>query len=110
MIPNDTVAAAAASNTSTKKTINATTLMQKINSLDPKHHVTIGTILRKYPVVKLNENKGGIVVNMATIPTEAMEEIQKYVEYLNIQNNVLMKIENEKNEYKQYFQNTTNEE
>jgi hypothetical protein len=47
---------------------------------------------------------------MATIPTEAMEEIQKYVEYLNIQNNVLMKIENEKNEYKQYFQNTTNEE
>ena len=96
--------------TNTKKTINATTLMQKINSLEPKHHITIGTILRKYPVVKLNENKGGIVVNMATIPTEAMEEIQKYVEYLNIQNNVLMKIENEKNEYKQYFQSTTIEE
>lgn len=84
--------------------LSSNNLLQKINSLEPKHHIMIGTILRKYPVVKLNENKGGIVVNMSTIPQEAKEELQKYVEYLNEQQSLLSKIENQTNEYKQYFQ------
>ena len=85
-------------------TISPNVLLEKIHKLDPKDHVTVGTILRKYPSVKLNENKGGIVVNISTLPTEALEEIQKYVDYLSVQQNVLTKIENETNEYKQFFQ------
>ena len=85
-------------------TINRSTLLQKIHYLDPKEHITIGTILRKYPQVKLNENKGGIVINMATIPDEALEEIEKFVEYISDQQKVLAKIENETNTYKQFFQ------
>lgn len=85
-------------------TISPNVLLEKIHKLDPKDHITIGTILRKYPSVKLNENKGGIVVNISTLPTEALEEIQKYVDYLSVQQNVLTKIENETNEYKQFFQ------
>jgi hypothetical protein len=79
-------------------------LLQKIHSLEPKEHVVIGTILRKYPSVKLNENKGGIMINISTLPQEAIEEIQKYIEYINTQQTILNKIENETNEYKQYFQ------
>ena len=85
-------------------TISPNVLLEKIHKLDPKDHITVGTILRKYPSVKLNENKGGIVVNISTLPTEALEEIQKYVDYLSVQQNVLTKIENETNEYKQFFQ------
>jgi hypothetical protein len=64
----------------------------------------IGTILRKYPLVKLNENKGGIMINISTLPDEAIEEVQKYMEYFKTQQTILNKIENETNEYKQYFQ------
>ena len=92
------------SSTEKESTISPNVLLEKIHKLDPKDHITVGTILRKYPSVKLNENKGGIVVNISTLPTEALEEIQKYVDYLSVQQNVLTKIENETNEYKQFFQ------
>ena len=35
---------------------------------------------------------------------EALEEIQKFVEYIRDQQKVLAKIENETNTYKQFFQ------
>ena len=89
---------------SSSSTVNRAALLHSIHALEPKEHITIGTILRKYQQVKLNENKGGIVINMATIPDEALEEIQKFVEYIRDQQKVLAKIENETNTYKQFFQ------
>ena len=79
-------------------------MIQKISTLEPKDHIVIGTILRKYPSVKLNENKGGVMVNIATVPDEAIQEIEKYLSYVNAQQTVLNKIESQTNEYKQYFQ------
>jgi len=79
-------------------------LLDKIHALEPNEHIVIGTILRKYPLVKLNENKGGIMINISTLPDEAIEEVQKYMEYIKTQQTILNKIENETNEYKQYFQ------
>jgi hypothetical protein len=79
------------------------TIIQKISALDPKEHIIIGTILRKYPSVKLNENKGGVMVNVSTLPEEAIQEIEKYLSYIETQHSVLNKIESQTNEYKQYF-------
>ena len=79
-------------------------MIQKISALDAKEHIIIGTILRKYPSVKLNENKGGVMVNVSTLPDEAIQEIEKYLSYLETQQTVLNKIESQTNEYKQYFQ------
>lgn len=79
------------------------TIIQKISALDPKEHIIIGTILRKYPSVKLNENKGGVMVNVSTLPEEAIQEIEKYLSYIETQQSVLNKIESQTNEYKQYF-------
>ena len=81
-----------------------TSMIQKISALESKEHIIIGTILRKYPSVKLNENKGGVMVNIATVPDEAIQEIEKYLSYINTQQTVLNKIESQTNEYKQYFQ------
>ena len=82
----------------------STSLIQKISALESKDHIVIGTILRKYPTVKLNENKGGVMVNIATVPDDAIQEIEKYLSYISTQQTVLNKIESETNEYKQYFQ------
>lgn len=75
--------------------------LTNIHDLDEKQHIVIGTILRKYPEVKLNENKNGIMVNTSTIPKEAADEINQYLEYLNKQQSILQKIENETEECKQ---------
>ena len=82
----------------------STSMIQKISALETKEHIVIGTILRKYPSVKLNENKCGVMVNLATVPDEAIQEIEKYLSYINTQQTVLNKIESQTNEYKQYFQ------
>jgi hypothetical protein len=79
-------------------------MIQKISALDAKEHIIIGTILRKYPSVKLNENKGGVMVNVSTLPEDAIREIEKYLNYLETQQSVLNKIESQTNEYKQYLQ------
>ena len=82
----------------------SSSMIQKISALESKDHIVIGTILRKYPSVKLNENKGGVMVNIATVPDDALQEIEQYLNYISTQQTVLNKIESQTNEYKQYFQ------
>ena len=80
-------------------------LIEKIHSLDKRHHVYIGSILRKYVEVKFNENKSGVMINAATIPDAAFEEINTYISYINKQADILGKIESETDSYKQLIQN-----
>uniref|UniRef100_A0A6C0CN36 NET domain-containing protein n=1 Tax=viral metagenome TaxID=1070528 RepID=A0A6C0CN36_9ZZZZ len=75
-------------------------ILEEIHHLDSSNHIVIGTILRKYPKVKLNENKNGIMVNISTLPEEALEEILDYMKYLKEQQCVLNEREEQTNEYK----------
>ena len=54
-------------------------LKTKIETMDEKHHIHIGSILRKNVQIKLNSNKTGILVNLSTIPEETIAEIFKYL-------------------------------
>lgn len=76
-------------------------LLNEIHNLQPENHIVIGTILRKYPKLKLNENNHGIMINVTTIPDEAVEEIIKYLEYLKEQQEVLDVFESEADKCKQ---------
>jgi hypothetical protein len=75
-------------------------LITEIHNLDASNHIVIGTILRKYPKVKLNENANGIMVNVSTLPAEVISEITQYMEFLKTQQNVLSEIEKETNDCK----------
>lgn len=79
-------------------------LVNEIHSLDPSKHIVIGTILRKFPKIKLNENKNGIMVNVSTLPDEAIQEIAQYMDFLKTQQNILNKIEEETDECKRLIQ------
>lgn len=70
-------------------------ILNEIHQLDVSKHIVIGTILRKNPKVKLNENKNGIMVNITTLPEEVGQEIIQYLDYLKKQECVLNKIEEE---------------
>ena len=79
-------------------------LVNEIHSLDASKHIVIGTILRKFPKIKLNENKNGIMVNVSTLPDEAIQEIAQYMDFLKTQQNILNKIEEETDECKRLIQ------
>ena len=78
-------------------------ILNKISVMDKENHIVIGSILRKYNKIKLNENKNGIMINVSTIPAEAIEELTKYLEYIDTQQTFLQKVEQEKNDCKQYL-------
>lgn len=82
--------------------LNIDDIIRKISSLDKKSHIIIGSIFQKYPTIKLNENKSGIMINSNTVTTGAWEEINEYLKYITTQNQILNKIENETEEYKKY--------
>jgi hypothetical protein len=78
-------------------------ILNKISAMDKENHIVIGSILRKYSKIKLNENKNGIMINVSTIPVEAIEELTKYLDYIDTQHVFLQKVEQEKNDCKQYL-------
>jgi len=78
-------------------------ILNKISAMDKENHIVIGSILRKYNKIKLNENKNGIMINVSTIPVEAIEELTKYLEYIDTQHTFLQKVEQEKDDCKQYL-------
>ncbi len=77
--------------------------LNKISSMDRENHIVIGSILRKYNKIKLNENKNGIMINVSTIPDEAIEELTKYLDYIDTQQIFLQKVEKEKDDCKQFL-------
>lgn len=78
-------------------------LITRIEKLDPKHHVVIGAILKKDGNLKFNENVNGVMINASTISEESTQEITKFLSYLEEQENILYKIETQKEEMKQEY-------
>lgn len=68
-------------------------LKQKIEKMDAIHQIHIGSILRQNPQIKLNANKSGILVNISTLPSDIIEEIQTYVNYVIDQEKILNSVE-----------------
>jgi hypothetical protein len=85
-------------------------LKTKIESMNKKQHIEILKILTQFPNVKLNENKSGVFINLLFLPNETIEELDKYIQYIDEQETNIMSIEAQKNEYKSaYFNEKQNE-
>ena len=78
-------------------------LITKIETLEPKHHIIIGAILKKDINIKFNENKNGVMINASTISEESIQEIKKFLSYIEEQETILYKIEVKKEEMKQEY-------
>jgi repressor of nif and glnA expression len=79
------------------------TIKQKIDSMDEKHHLHIGSILRKNPQIKLNSNKTGTLVNLSIVPQETIDDILKYMNYVSDQEYSISQIESTAEELKQFI-------
>ena len=74
-------------------------LKEKIETLSKFQQVEILKILSKN-MCKLNENKSGIFVNMTFLETDVIEEIEKYMSYVEDQADTFQTVEYQKEEFK----------
>lgn len=82
----------------------------KIESLAKIHQVEILRILKKSPVVKINENKSGVFVNLSFLPNDTIQDILNYVKYIQEQEQTLQTVEYQKKSFKdEYFKQDMNE-
>ena len=78
-------------------------IKDKIERMSKNNQIEILKILKKYQGIKLNENKSGVFVNLSFLSKEILDEIDKYVCYVNDQEAVINTIETQKQEFKNTF-------
>jgi hypothetical protein len=67
------------------------------------HQIEILKILKESGDIILNENNYGTFINMSDISINILEKIKNYIEYVNIQESHLLKVEKEKTTIKSTF-------
>jgi len=73
-------------------------LKKSIESMDKINQIEVLRLLHKNNVF-LNENKNGVYVNLTELTDSVLENIFKFVEYIDTQENKLNEEENVKQEY-----------
>lgn len=72
-------------------------LKDKIESLNKENHIEIMLIFEKYSIV-YSENKNGIFINMNDMSPIVLNEVDKYIQYLETQKNTIDDFEQKKHE------------
>ena len=88
--------------TTIDKINNLEKLKKSIESLNKHHQIEILQILTKN-LCKINENKSGCYVNLSFLSDEIIDEVAKYVEYVQEQEESLNTVEYQKEEFKNAF-------
>ena len=74
-----------------------------IEQLSKTQQMEVLKIFKKYPLVKLNENRNGVYINLSYLPEETIVELNQYLNYVNEQETNLEQIETQKEEFKSTF-------
>ena len=75
----------------------------KLEGMSKFNQVEVLRILSKYKDVTLNENKYGIHINLTDLKKEIVDELKKYINYVNTQENNLDQIEQQKETFKNIY-------
>ena len=85
--------------------IDINVLKERIESMSKYHQVEVLRLLNKIPSVKINENNNGTFVNLTEQTPEVLNELVKYTNYVDEQQQQINKVENEKEKLEQTFFN-----
>ena len=77
-------------------------IRDKIEGLDKNNHIDILRLLMKKDIF-INENKNGIFINLTDLSNEVIEDIEKYINYINEQNIHFEYIEKQKHQLESKF-------
>jgi len=74
-----------------------------LENMSKFNQVEVLRILTKYKEVSLNENKYGIHINLSELKRELIEELKKYINYVNAQEIELNHLEKQKETFKNIY-------
>jgi len=81
---------------------NLERIRKHIETLSSIHHIEIGKILKNNNV-KLTENNNGLFVNLNNIDSSIIDEIQNYLNFVNLQENNINAIEEKKQDLQKIY-------
>ena len=73
-----------------------------VSNLNEIHHKKIFEIINSNNI-KFSENRNGVFINLNNLPGNIIDEIQKYINYVKIQEKNISNFETIKNEFKKDF-------
>ena len=77
-------------------------IKNSIEVMNKHHQIEILKILGRFEC-KLNENKSGVYVNMSFLNEDTIVELEKYIDYIKDQEESLVTMECQKEEFKNIF-------
>jgi hypothetical protein len=83
------------------QTLNA--MRESIQNMSKFNQIEILRILSSHKEVTINENKYGIHINLTEIPTDILNELQVYIQYVTTQELQLSQAEKQKEDYKNIY-------
>ena len=78
-------------------------IKDQIESMSKIHQIEVLKVLNKNPLIKLNENKSGVYVNLSFLPQTSIVELQQSIQYILEQEKSLQNLEQQKDEFKNTF-------
>ena len=81
------------------------TIKTKIEQLNKKQQIEILKIIMKMDISH-SENNNGVFFNLSSLSQDQISELQKYIEYINDQEDTLQELEDVKNELNETYFNT----
>jgi hypothetical protein len=83
------------------------TIRNKIERMPKDRHIQCLNILVKYQAITINEPKyGNVNINLSCIPKEALDDLTKFISYVEDQENSLLFAEEKKKLYQDSFFNS----
>jgi hypothetical protein len=83
--------------------MNLHDMKERIESMPKHYQIEIGKILIRQYQCTHNENQNGIFINLSNISNEITEKLQKYIDYVNLQESQINQTELQKDELKDMF-------
>jgi len=86
------------------------TLRSKIEKMPKDRHIQCLNILVKYQTITINEPKyGNVNINLSCIPKEAIDDLIKFISYVEDQESSLLFAEEQKKQYQDSYFNCEQE-
>lgn len=78
-------------------------IRDKIETMNKYNQVEVLRILSKHKEVTLNENKYGVHINLSELKPHLIQELSKFIHYVQYQESALFQQEQEKETFKNTF-------
>jgi hypothetical protein len=83
--------------------MNLNHIKSVVEGFSKKHQIEVLKIIKLNSNTTINENKSGIYINLTFLPSETIDLIQKYVDYVQYQETILKPVESQKQTFKNAF-------